>query len=588
MSRPSASGTVSLRHFVQLGLILILSLFIALVFASLFQADRLGSDNTYALQTTQVQSRLKDIQLGLLLRESGARGYFYTGEQKYLHREGAVGDSLRSALEDTRALLHGDAEQTERLGELERMVRERSEELEDEIDLKRTGREVQLRSTTELGEGRQKSEAIFEQIQRMILAADTQLQDRKERSRQAEGALQIILLGGLAVAVAIGARLIQTMGRRLGPLDEAVHMAEQIARGDLTTEPLKVYVGDEVGKVGHGLNRMLFNLQRLIRRVLTSADALNESTSKIAAAARDQALATQQQFTALQETSGTMEGLTQSAAQVVERAREVASRDEATAAASRHGQEAVQKSVRATQAIVEQVLEVSNHMASLSLKTQAIRDVVLSVNDIAERSNVLALNASILAAGAGPEGKSFAVVANEMKSLAEQSKEATTVVRSLLGDVERNIQVSVALTEEAQRRAGDSGSHTDGASEAILQLADHVEHSVQAFGQIAAATRQQSVSFEQVSQALRSIRQASQQSAVNTGLLEGASRELHRLSGEMLAVISPYRVVSEGKGEGAEERAPASRLRETESGRLEPVPVRQFPVGPDPQPGSPD
>lgn len=540
----SHTRAMSLRHFVQMGLVVILVLQFVLVMSSWVQANEMRRQLEATAHTLEVQQALKEVERQLLRYESGARGFFYTGDPTYLYQDD-TGLTLRDALKGVQEKVAHNSSQLERLAVLERLVRERAVQLQDAIDLKRSAREAELRSVIGLGDGRRKSEEIFAQIEQMYRVESSLLQQGRLKSDETQQVLQLTLLGGLMLAMCTGALLMHTLTRRLAPLDPSVSLAERISAGDLTMAPLQVLTHDEVGRVTLGLNRMLKNLQRLIRRILNSADTLNESTRKIASAARDQAISTQQQFTALQQTSVTMEELTQSAGQVVERTREVNSRHEATAAASRIGQEAVQKSVRATQAIVEQVREVAEHISSLSLKTQAIRDVVLSVNDIAERSNVLALNASILAAGAGPEGKSFAVVANEMKSLADQSKEATVVVRSLLGEVERGIQTSVSLTREATRRASETGSHTDGADQAIRQLGDHVEESVQAFQQIAAATHQQSLAFEQVSEALRSIRQASQQSAHNTQLLEQASQELHRLSGEMVGVISHYRVASE-------------------------------------------
>lgn len=535
---------MSLRHFVQMGLVVILVLQFLLVMSSLLQANEMRSQFEATARTLEVQQDLKEVERQLLRSESGARGFFYTGDAAYLYQDD-LGLAVRDVLKRLQDLLSDNSSQLERLAVLERLVNDRKIQLQDTVDLKKSGREAELHSVIGLGDDRRKSEEIFAQVEQMYRVAASQLQQQRQRALETQKVLQLTLIGGLALALGLGALLIHTLTRRLAPLDPAVGLAERVSAGDLTMAPLQVLTHDEVGKVTLGLNRMLKNLQRLIRRILHSADTLNDSTRKIAAAARDQAISTQQQFTALQQTSVTMEELTQNAGQVVERAREVNSRHEATAAASRIGQEAVQKSVRATQSILESVREVAEHISSLSLKTQAIRDVVLSVNDIAERSNVLALNASILAAGAGPEGKSFAVVANEMKSLAEQSKEATVVVRSLLGEVERGIQTSVSLTREATRRAGETGSFTDGADQAIRQLGDHVEESVQAFQQIAAATHQQSLAFEQVSEALRSIRQASQQSAHNTQLLEQASQELHRLSGEMVGLISHYRVATE-------------------------------------------
>ena len=261
--------------------------------------------------------------------------------------------------------------------------------------------------------------------------------------------------------------VLTVLGQRLAPLSHAALFAERIGRGDLTSDPLVVRNNDEVGRVGTSLNQMLNNLRNSAQQNQNHADTLNGATAKIASASKEQAVALQQQSTAMQQTSVTLEELSQSASQIADRAREVASRAEATSQAAGAGLESVRKSVRSTQSLVEQVQIVSERINALGEKTDAIRSIVLSVNDIAERSNVLALNAAILAAAAGSEGKSFTVVANEMKSLADQSKEATVQVRELLGDVERGIQASVVLIEEAGKRGMSGSTFTDEASVSI-------------------------------------------------------------------------------------------------------------------------
>ena len=100
-------------------------------------------------------------------------------------------------------------------------------------------------------------------------------------------------------------------------------------------------------------------------------------------------------------------------------------------------------------------------IVALSEKTQAVGEIISSVNDISERTHLLALNAAIEAAAAGENGRSFAVVASEMKTLADQAKDATLQVRSILGDIQRGINSSVMLTEEAVKRVAAGKERTD-------------------------------------------------------------------------------------------------------------------------------
>ena len=137
------------------------------------------------------------------------------------------------------------------------------------------------------------------------------------------------------------------------------------------------------------------------------------------------------------------------------------------------------------ESIREQAEAVAENVISLSEKTQAVGEIIASVNEIAEQSHLLALNASIQAAVAGEHGRSFSVVANEMKNLAAQSKQATVQVRSILGEIQKGITNSVMLTEEAVKRAESGRQQAGVADGAIRRLTESVEESVRAFQQIA-------------------------------------------------------------------------------------------------------
>src|SRR6202167_1399270 len=126
-----------------------------------------------------------------------------------------------------------------------------------------------------------------------------------------------------------------------------------------------------------------------------------------------------------------------------------------------------------------------------------------TVNDIAEQSHLLALNAAIEAAAAGETGRSFAVAAGEIKNLSRQSTAATIQVKTILGDIQKEINTSVMLTEEAVKRV-DLGRHqADAAASAIRGLTAHIDQSVQAFQQIVAGTQPQQIGFENVMQAMK-------------------------------------------------------------------------------------
>jgi methyl-accepting chemotaxis protein len=234
--------------------------------------------------------------------------------------------------------------------------------------------------------------------------------------------------------------------------------------------------------------------------------------------------------------------ITHSGVQIGKRAQEVIASAQATAQTSSSGLRAVDETVRAMDAIREQAEAVAGNIVALSEKTQAIGEIITTVNDISERSHLLALNAAIEAAAAGEQGRSFAVVAAEMKTLADQAKEATSQVRSILGDIQRGINSSVMLTEEAVKRVAAGRERTDTTHTTINEISGRIQESVQTFQQIVASTNQQQLGIEQVMGALQNIRQASQQTAAGTRQLDTAAANLSQLSQQLVGLADRYRV----------------------------------------------
>ncbi len=286
---------------------------------------------------------------------------------------------------------------------------------------------------------------------------------------------------------------------------------------------------------------MVAGLTELAAQTRAVTSELRSTTMQILSAMQEQAASTSEQAAAIQETNATMAELTQSGLQISDRARTVAANAESMSNVGNTGLEAVQNTTRIMESIQQQTEAVAENIVSLSEKTQAVGDIIATVNDIAEQSHLLALNAAIEAAAAGEYGRSFAVVASEMKNLADQSKEATVQVRSILGDIQKRINGSVMLTEESVKRVGTGKQLAETADRTIRQITQSIQQSVQAFQQIVAGTNQQQIGFEQVTRAIKDIAQASEQTAASTRELERAAGSLETLGEKLLSAIDRYR-----------------------------------------------
>jgi methyl-accepting chemotaxis protein len=325
------------------------------------------------------------------------------------------------------------------------------------------------------------------------------------------------------------------------PLKEFMAVVEKVGQGDLTGQA-PASRRDELGDLGRSLNRMVMGLREVATQTRAVAENLNAATAEILASTQQQAASTAEQAAAVQQANATMAEISQSGAQISDRARDVAATAEATSTASAAGLESVQNTTATMERIREQAEAVAENVLNLSEKTQAVSEIISSVNDISEQSHLLALNAAIQAAAAGENGRSFSVVANEMKNLAAQSKQATVQVRSILGDIQKAITSSVMLTEEAVKRVESGRQQAEVADRAMRELTDNIEESVRAFQQIVGGSGQQRIGFEQVTQAFRSIGIASQETANSTKQSEKAAANLNAMAQQLRSTVERYKV----------------------------------------------
>jgi methyl-accepting chemotaxis protein len=372
--------------------------------------------------------------------------------------------------------------------------------------------------------------------------AEEQMQNgRKEIESFYDRTRDSVLLG-LVLAVIAGVVSSVVIQRSITrPLGLLMKVVERVGQGDLT-EQAPLASQDELGDFARTLNQTITGLKQVAGQTRGVAENLNAATAEILASTQQQAAGTAQQAAAVQQANATMAEITQSGSQISLRAKQVAAAAEATSSATAAGLQSVQNTSLTMESIREQAEAVAENVIALSEKTQAIGEIIATVNDLAEQSHLLALNAAIEAAAAGEHGRSFGVVASEMKNLADQSKQATVQVRSILGDIQKSITGSVMLTEEAVKRIESGRQQAEVSDRTIHSLTDSVQESVQAFQQIVAGSSQQQIGFEQVTQAFRSIGVAAEQTATNTRQSERAAANLNTLSQELRSAVERYRI----------------------------------------------
>ena len=321
------------------------------------------------------------------------------------------------------------------------------------------------------------------------------------------------------------------------------YMAE-VARGNLSARlSLDAQeMDDPLIVLGRNLNDTVASLQQMIAQIRAAATDLSSASAEILAATAQQAGATSEQSSSIAQASVTIQEVRSSAEQAAQVAQGVAELVQHTAQVAQAGQEAVAGTMAGMQEVKQRVDIIARNIPALSEQAQAIGQIIATVSEIAAQSNMLALNAAVEAARAGEAGQGFAVVAGEVRSLAEQSKAATVQVREILSEIQRGVNTVVMATEEGMRQVDAGTKVASDAGAAIEELSASVLESSRAAVQIAAAASQQLTGVTQISQAMQSIDQATAQNVAGARQVEHEAGNLNDLASGLRGLIERYGV----------------------------------------------
>jgi methyl-accepting chemotaxis protein len=328
--------------------------------------------------------------------------------------------------------------------------------------------------------------------------------------------------------------------------------AQQVSAGNLTDRLLMADYQLEqreylpVYELGVSLNEMVDRLTEISLSTQQVANQVSAAAAEILAATTQQIASATEQEAAVTQTMTTVEEVRTTVTQTAERAQSVADAAEQSVRISVSGEDAVSDSVAGMQLIQERVTDIATTILALSERTQQIGEIINTVNEIADQSKLLALNASIEAARAGEEGRGFAVVAMEVRQLAEQSRQATARVADILNEIQQATNTAVMVTEEGSKQADSGAELVHVAGEAIRELAVTLEASAQAATQIAASTHQQTNGIDQLAGAIQSIRQATAQTAASTRQAERSAQDLNAMAEQMETVVAQYQLEASG------------------------------------------
>lgn len=313
--------------------------------------------------------------------------------------------------------------------------------------------------------------------------------------------------------------------------------ADRIAEGDLTVE---VIPSSEKDRLGNSFATMVKNLRELNADIHNVVQVLASAAGEIMATVTEFASSSSETASAITETNATVQEVRQTTDLASQKSKQVYETARNSSAVAKTGRKAVDEALGGMQGIQERMGFIAEKIIKLSEQSQAIGDIINSVNDLAEQSNLLAVNAAIEAAKAGEHGKGFAVVAQEVKNLATQSKQSTSQVRGILGEIQRATTAAVLATEQGSKAVEVGMRQSSEAGETIRILAASIEESSNSTLQIVTSTQEQAIGMDQIATAIQSITQASDQNLEGSRQIEAATRNLYDQNRKLQQLVNRY------------------------------------------------
>lgn len=533
-------------------------------------------------RTEETLSLIHSLVADLALAESGTRGYVMTGDGRYLESNKLALDKLPEKVALLKKLTEDDAQERKDMDIVQRLLAQKVKIIKDYTDVFDQKGFPEVQGLMKEGRNRETMEEIVKTLNRIEFIEREQGRRWDEETRVSARTTQASVLFGIPISVALLALVGVYITRNISvPLNQMSDVATKMAEGDLSPVIHNTGREDEVGVLAKAFKKvqtyqqemsdladqiasgnllvevkprsekdvlsravvaMVVRMRHQLQQLVDGVNFLAATSSEIMATTTQIASGATETATAVAETTTTIEELRQTVQVSSQKAKDVSQNAQQAATASLNGRRAVDAVVEGMVHIRRQMDSVAESIVKLSEQSQTIGNIISSVNDIADQSNLLAVNAAIEAAKAGELGKGFTVVAQEVRALAEQSKQSTAQVRAILNDVQKAISAAVMATEQSAKavEAGMKQSHEAG--ETIRVLADGVTTSANASVQILASANEQLIGMDQVAMAMESIKLASEQNLGGMKQAESAAQNLHQLGQTLKQLVEQYRL----------------------------------------------
>jgi len=358
--------------------------------------------------------------------------------------------------------------------------------------------------------------------------------------------LLMFIIGGMAIALSILISILITRSIIL-PLRKGITVADKIAQGDLTCDDLDCRTRDEIGDLSKSLNDMKTSLRNMIGKFSDTASHVASSSEELSATVIQIKNRVDEQAGKATQVATASAQMSQTVLDIAKNSSDIASSSVESLKTANEGADVVHKTVNEVMEIEKTVQDLSNLMRSLGERSKQIGAIVSVIKDIADQTNLLALNAAIEAARAGEQGRGFAVVADEVRKLAEKTALSTSEIGNMIKAIQDETDKAVVSMEEGKQKVEVGVSLASEAGEGLHKIVDSIQNLQGMVQQIASATEEMSTVSEQISGDIEVIADVSQETSASSTQIAQEAVNLSKLSVDLKSEAAHFRVNGNGR-----------------------------------------